>query len=325
VRVPDELLKCVGFVCAVEHRDSENTYGQALATGFFVSVPCETPSLREQRWMYFVTARHVAADMQNETIFFLVNKVDGGVTDKVNSPDNRWTLHPKDPTADVAVIQVGIRRDADIIPIAVETIGTPERLQRLGIGLGDDTHTVGLFTPAPGVSRNMPIVRHGNISMMPSEQIQTELGYADVYLVEARSLGGLSGSPVFVRHTLVQKMMTGEKKEQLMFANGPGETLLGLMHGHWDINESDINKAYFAHDPQRGVNYGVAIVVPAIKIYETIYCEELVKLRREREEKTLKQMVPKADSARKHEAAFTQKDFESALKKVSRKITDDKK
>jgi hypothetical protein len=78
--------------------------------------------------------------------------------------------------------------------------------------------------------------------MMPNEQVQTVLGYADVYLVEARSLGGLSGSPVFVRHTVQQRVKSTDDKEIYIFMNGTGKTLLGLMHGHWDINESEMNK-----------------------------------------------------------------------------------
>jgi hypothetical protein len=42
------------------------------------------------------------------------------------------------------------------------------------------------------------------------------------------------------------------------------------MHGHWDINEADINKTRFRHDPKRGVNMGISVVVPAQKILETI-------------------------------------------------------
>ena len=44
----------------------------------------------------------------------------------------------------------------------------------------------------------MPIVRQGCLAMMLSEQIQTDLeGFADIYLIEARFIGGISGSPVF--------------------------------------------------------------------------------------------------------------------------------
>jgi hypothetical protein len=34
----------------------------------------------------------------------------------------------------------------------------------------------------------MPLVRHENAAVVPDEQIQTELGFSDVYLVEGRSI-----------------------------------------------------------------------------------------------------------------------------------------
>ena len=99
----------------------------------------------------------------------------------------------------MAAVQVSIPDEIDIVPIAAESLGIPERLANWNIGIGDEVHAVGLFSEAPGHQTNMPIVRVGNIPMMPTEQIQTDMGYADVYLVEARSLGGMSGSPVFVK------------------------------------------------------------------------------------------------------------------------------
>jgi hypothetical protein len=56
-----------------------------------------------------------------------------------------------------------------------------------------------------GRKRNIPIVRTGNISMIPSEKVpgiqirRGESVESEVYLIEARSVGGLSGSPVFIR------------------------------------------------------------------------------------------------------------------------------
>ena len=57
-----------------------------------------------------------------------------------------------------------------------------------------------------GRDRNFPIVRTGHIAMMPDEKIPKVKigdweGNADAYLIESRSIGGWSGSPVFVRGT----------------------------------------------------------------------------------------------------------------------------
>jgi hypothetical protein len=236
---------------------------------------------------------------------------------------NRWWFHPTDKSVDVALTQVQPDSTADVVFLDERQLATPELLEKLDIGIGDEVYSTGLFTPAPGTARNVPILRQGNIAMMPEEQIQTELGFADVYLVEAHSLGGVSGAPVFVRPTIDFKVTDSDGKERNAFAAGLGFVLLGLMHGHWDIRESEMNKAFFDHDRKRGVNMGIAIVVPAIKILETIYQPELVAMRKEAEQKATKRMVPGMDSAKTQEqepSLLTKDDFEAALKKASRKI-----
>jgi hypothetical protein len=330
VRIPEVVHKCVGFVGEVTHRDATGVSGDLHATGFFVSVPCNDPDLKEAGICscYFVTAKHVAKDLEKREIYFLVNKIGGGVTEIHHIYENRWFLHPTDPTADVAIAQIFPQSDADIDTVGISQFGTPERLAALGIGIGDEVFATGLFTPAPGTARNMPIIRHGNIAMMPEEQIQTELGYADVYLVEARSIGGLSGSPVFVRPTINVPLQEQQGGIKNLFAVGHGGTLLGLMHGHWDIKESEMNKASFEQDRKRGVNLGIGIVVPAIKILETINSPELVDVRMRAEKKVINKMIPGTDSAKSNteepEKTFTKKDFEDALKKASRKVTSKK-
>jgi len=289
VRVPDDVLKCVGFIGEVEHQDFSGVPGELRATGFFVAIPCESQELIEMRTCYFITAKHVATELEGRQAFFLVNAKGGGVVGITGVIGEHWFLHPSDPSADVAAIQILMDSQADINAIALEHFGLPERLEQLHIGIGDETIISGLFTAVPGTTRNIPIVRHGNIAMMPGEQIQTELGFADVFLVEARSIGGLSGSPVFVRHTLgVKVQRERDGGDDLLFANGPGITLLGLMHGHWDIRESEINKPSIIHDRQHGVNLGIGIVVPAIKIYETLYAPKLIAMRQEQEKEILK-------------------------------------
>lgn len=323
VRIPDLILKCVGYVCEVTHRDATGAYGDPYATGFFIAIPCESPELREMRMNYFVTAKHVAQQLTDRPIYFSVNKHGGGVVQQIGV-GNWWWTHPQDVNADVAITLVGVNPAADIIPVAIETIGLPARLSAMNVGIGDEVFALGLFSAVPGNHSNMPIVRCGNIAMMPTEQVQTELGYTDVYLVEARSIGGMSGSPVFVIPTLNQKV-----KRQVdgaivpAFFSGTGETLLGMVQGHWDIREEDINKPSFTHDRKRGVNYGIAVVVPAFKLYETVYQPELVAHRKRLEEDILRRNIPGSDSARPSDKkpTFTKADFEAALSKATQKTT----
>ncbi len=323
MRVPDEVLKCVGFIGEVEHQDDTGVYGEHRATGFFMAVPCESPELKESRIIYFVTAKHVAQGFKDSRISFWVNKKGGGVTTMDDVVGGQWWFHPTDGTADVAVVQVCMNPRADVVPIAVETIGLPERIREMVVGIGDEVFSPGLFTEVDSTNSMKRIVRHGNIAMMASH-IQTKYGFADVYLVEARSLGGISGSPVFTRGTLIATVKMKDGSIKPSFSNSHGETLLGLVHGHWDVNESEINSPKIEQDRKRGVNYGIAIVVPAIKIYETLYREELVAMRKQQEQEELSKGIPDTDLCPPKrsdggDGTFTKEDFESALKKVSRK------
>jgi hypothetical protein len=166
-------------------------------------------------------------------------------------------------------------------------------------------------------------VRQCNIAILPSEQIQTEYGYASVYLVEARSIGGISGSPVLVRPT-VRYWAKGESGSDVLIDGVETSKfkLLGLMHGHWDVRESEINNPEIEQDRKCGVNYGVAIVTPASKVLETINQSGLMEMRKEREQQLNRKSVPGMDSvkAERQEKPFTKQDFETALQKASRKI-----
>lgn len=318
VRVPSFVLKSVGFIGEFTDEDSVGLGGDLCATGFFVCVPFKSPDLWDKRICYFVTAGHVAKELSGKPIFFLVNKRGGGVTG-LEPMDSRWGVHPTDKTADVAIIQVRNPEDGDIATIASKDLVTAEDITTERVGVGDEVFMTGLFTEAPGSKRNMPIVRHGNIAMIPDEQIQTDMGFADAYLVEARSIGGLSGSPVFVRPSIEVNVDEGR-----LHGTGPMK-LLGLMHGHWDIKESEINEPSIVHDRKRGVNLGIGVVVPASKILETINSPRMEDMRQEYEEIVLrnkkKKNAPGTDMATpKKEETFSKEDFEAALKKASRKI-----
>jgi hypothetical protein len=317
VRVPDVVLRSVGFIGEATQDDSSGVSGDLCATGFFISVPFSSPELAEHRMGYFVTAAHVAKDLSDKPIYFLVNKRGGGVTGIGNVCASQWWTHPTDKTADAAIIPIGPQPDADVKAIAQKDFVTQGDISDKQVGVGDEVFITGLFTEAPGLTRNMPLVRHGNIAMLPDEQIQTELGYADVYLVEARSIGGMSGSPVFVR-------AADEGEEAPQVGSTKGMKLLGLMHGHWDIKESEINKASIVHDRKRGVNLGIGVVVPATKIVEILNGPGATEARMVAEQKILrKRSVPGTDMAKGKESptpSMTKEDFEAALKKATRKI-----
>jgi hypothetical protein len=271
VQVPDEIRKCVVFVGY--ERDGREHYG---GTAFFVGVEIDA---RGYAAVYLVTARHVVKEASSRSatgrILIRANTKDGsGVT--VTTAE-QWVTHP-DPAVDVAVINAGPRADLDFRMLGPQMFVTADVIAREGIGLGDDVVVAGLFTSHKGNKRNIPIVRVGNIAAMPEEPVAA-LGGAEAYFVEVRSIGGLSGSPVFVNLGLIRRF-DGQVKTA-MDPKGPlaGFLLLGLIHGHWSVPAPSADSADedIVHDER--INQGIAIVVPATKILEVLNREELVKSR----------------------------------------------
>jgi hypothetical protein len=132
----------------------------------------------------------------------------------------------------------------------------------------------------------------------------------EAYLAEGRSIGGLSGSPVFVRNT-VKTPVEGINGVSQLYGLGDGH-LLGLTHGHWDLPVS-----FSAAEQAEAVNMGVSIIVPARKILEVLYHPELTAMRKEHYEKIKKSDSPTTDSA--FPKPFAREDFEAALQKASLK------
>jgi hypothetical protein len=145
----------------------------------------------------------------------------------------------------------------------------------LNISVGDEAFVIGLFTYLSGTRRNTPIVRTGNLALLPDERVPTaDMGDIKAYLLEVRSFGGLSGAPVFVRETVttqgVSVDISGTPFVSPAPVSGVGNSwLLGLMHGHWDITERQIHD--MAHDAKdEPLNLGIAVVVPAFQLAETL-------------------------------------------------------
>jgi hypothetical protein len=157
------------------------------------------------------------------------------------------------------------------------------------VGVGDEVFVVGLFTYAPGSKRNLPIVRPGNIAMIPDEQIQVDGEFTDAYLIEARSIGGISGPPVFVRPSMALDEARFGLGNKRLIGLSSELYLLGLMHAHWDIKESEMNRPSAIHDRQRGVNMGIGVVVPAQKILETMMHPEISKMLTDNDAKLLQE------------------------------------
>jgi len=109
---------------------------------------------------------------------------------------------------------------------------------------------------------------------MPDEQLQDESSgqFYHAYLAEVRSIGGLSGSPVFIyRETPAPNP---DSRAFMLY-------LLGMIRGHWDYKRTAAMD--FDDGELDAVNKGIAIITPAYEIMDVLNKEIFVKERRRRE------------------------------------------
>lgn len=298
--IPQEVLECVGFIYCKVNRKPE-----PAGTVFFVNIrDKDTPTYG---WPYAVTARHILNNIKKVSddgkVHFRLN-TKGGKIKFIETDLKHWKFHPTDPSVDVAVLPWAPPfRDFDVKVIQSDTFAlgkvsyikdhgvlAPEHRANVEIGVGEDVFITGLFIERLGTNRNIPIVRVGNIAAMAGEPIQTPFGEVVVHLIEARSTGGLSGSPVFVNLGPIRKV-----GDHIFYTTSGGDAfyLFGLIHGHWDERKQIIRTIQ-----KEDVNMGIAMVVPMAKILEVLNQPALVELRqREKEEEMAKKNTPTLDTS----------------------------
>jgi len=292
MNVPDVALKNVVFIGQIESV-GESEQITWMGTGFLVLVPA--PGAADFAYYYLVTVKHLAAKLESRRWCVRVNTNDGKSIRIDGDADVRWWYHPtEEASVDCAVTPFGVSEeqniDAKLVPLSM--FATDDVIEENGIGEGDEVFVIGLFTRLAGDERNIPIVRTGNIAMMPKEplpaKIDDYIGPIDAYLIETRSMGGISGSPVFVRETIYTKDVVvkneGTGKEKKTVTLMPGQFyLLGISHGHWNIHPSEHNRNDWraASKASESIALGISIVVPAKKILEILNRSELVQHRQQ--------------------------------------------
>lgn len=313
--VPDEIRKCVVFV---GYKNTDGIY-ELAGTAFYVARPIEGT---DKGFTYLVTAKHIIdkiRDKRTDKVCLRVNFKDGGAR-WIETDIDRWMIHPHDTSVDVAVFRGGLSPEFDHFVFPMSSIMDEDSLENFGVGVGDEVFLTGLFANHHGQQRNIPIIRVGNIAAMPEEPVEVRgFGLIDAYLVEARSIGGISGSPVFVNIPLNTPLVKSEFKSFKEIRPQTIHSLIGLIHGHYDIplSESDV----ITEDAllKKGVNMGIAIVVPINKILEVLDQPMIKKEEKELERKFRERQLPTPDSL-ETEPSLTQEGFEEALRRSSRKI-----
>jgi hypothetical protein len=129
-----------------------------------------------------------------------------GTSRVIPTPPKDW-IYPADPTVDLCAYRFSeIMHDAsdelevNSINLQTMTIGGHHlnSAEAVGLCLGDEVFICGAFVGRVGYRKNIPVVRIANIAAMPEEPIDFASPKQPAYLIETRSLGGTSGSPVFL-------------------------------------------------------------------------------------------------------------------------------
>jgi hypothetical protein len=281
MRIPDIMLRAPVFLCV----DIGGQFRMG-GTAFFVTLG------RDPAHLYLVTARHCVEHAKAYgDLYVRLNKEDGG--SEVLPLDPGW-YYSESEADDVVVMPIPMEwiSPYDIWPFELATwLATEEVIKQEGIGIGDEVIIVGLFTRRDGKHQNRPIVRSGIIAAMPDEPLEDEytgLEY-DAYLMEIRSIGGLSGSPVLV------EIAPGRVHEHKFEMERRVFYLIGLVRGHWR-KEALEEFADYGEQETEQLNTGIAIVTPIQKAVDVIMnTKELVEERKRYENWWANRRAPKED------------------------------
>jgi hypothetical protein len=295
MRIPDEIRKSVLFIGVYEDLPEP----EWRATAYLVTVPGAVRTLAaglnsqgytgsvSYPFRFLATARHVARKLEGKEFAIRVNNLDGSVRIIKGHPDTKWWYHPTEEEYVDAAVTVfpDDFGELDLLTIHLEWFADEQRITEANIGAGDEVFIAGLFTKITETTKNIPLVRIGNLASIPGERIPFKDGkLIDAYLVETRSIGGLSGSPVFVRQTINMQGFTASGRfldsrgrplpmNEIVQISGLGRTyFLGSMIGHWDAPTG------FAFANAEAVNMGISPMVPAHKIREILMQPGLIEM-----------------------------------------------
>jgi hypothetical protein len=274
-RIWDEWLDSVIYLYTSV--DAANKGVKSGGCGFIVGVKSESdPSFRH---LYAVTNAHV---VESGATVIRFNTTDGD-TDTLGLDKGDWRIHPDGD--DIAVAPIDVPRDVYRMNVidremcrAVHTIN--------GLGPGDEVFMLGRFIAHDGLQTNKPVARFGNIAMSISDVKSQRGSVVPAWLVESRSLAGMSGSPVF---WFIPKQQEWPRKVPVSdpvfasFFRGP--MLLGIDFGHPPHYDPVVDKTKRAERHPEGwrvqSNSGFMTVAPIERLTAMLDSEEFAIERRE--------------------------------------------
>jgi hypothetical protein len=307
VSFKEENLDIVAFVCVEEQQRPGVLVRVPRATAFLTVIKSD-PS-----WTgYVVTAAHVLEGIGNQTFYLRFNTQAG--FDDVEMSRGEWFIHDR---ADVALarVQWSTYTLRSIYPeqfigadyglrvgemLATSLVQLPGQFSgsTIQIETGNDVSIIGLFAQHYGQSKSLPVARSGTIARMPSEPVEYRhpggtYSQAPAYLVEFRSWGGHSGSPVLVHRRIIHLIQTQvnslsgsarEFRSETVWLQDPDAEVfgfLGLVSGHFDIEQQAQTSGDIFGSITTAINSGIAIITPAEAVRELLWRDDVVEDRQQ--------------------------------------------
>lgn len=275
-RVPESTLDIAVYLY---HDAIKAEAGSELGgSGFLFAVDCKR--LPGKSHALVVTNRHVIED--GATVVRLNNK--DGSTSIWDFTERDWTFH-SDGT-DLAIAFAPVTSDMRYKGVGLEDFVSREKHYAYGIGAGDETLLIGRYVGADGTQINKPTVRFGTIAQNGTTVFSDPRGRAqESFLIEGKSIGGFSGSAVYVYRT--PSFGQGER------AAWP-PMLLGIDWSHPSYREPlrDVSGRPSQQGLYVDANSGFMAVIPAWKITEITMTPEIAAIMDEREHRVLQSSDP---------------------------------
>jgi hypothetical protein len=285
-QVDDHMLRCVAFL------------GEGGGSSFRATGTCSFAFVKvdEYDFIYLITAGHVVwphrrtrAPKPSDPIALRVNQHD---SDPKVIPLNRgeW-IFPDDVHFDICAFEfdpaiynqdrklIYSEMDLQTITFAVkadecEKFGVKSMPDHWKVTIGDDVFITGAFISRIGDKSNIPILRAGTVAALPHEPVEYYSPRHAAYLIETRSLGGISGSPVFLNtsRSLPRGTNVAQRTEGgVRFPYG----LIGMVLGTSGSSEyiKDFDPPAEEQKTDADFNSGISIVLPARRILEFLYSD----------------------------------------------------
>lgn len=247
---------------------------QPIGTGFIVGYPY--PGKDGSVIPLVVTARHVLGD--HKKVLARFSTQEGSSTSFVEydielmKKANDYWEYPNDSGVDVVVFRSLHFEGTKYAPFPLDLIATKETFKENAIRQTDRVIFPSLLINFMGSAQNYPVIRDGSIALLPEEKVPMKYDVGskeiitkqEIILVDATSIPGASGSPIF--------LWPGPRlKGNTYQMGGTKPYLLGIMHGFYpaipreilDVQTSDMKKMY-------AENSGVAIIFPSWKLHDIL-------------------------------------------------------